>query len=618
MGAPGLLYVLLSALPYACLAGSLWYATLRPNARNFPLFSNLVTGALAYSLLVWTQTNILSFCDSLSFSPILIFWLAYAAVLSYLIYARKAFVTKPRLSGAIPRLIAIIAACAFVVAIAYAPNNWDALAYHLPRVTHWLQNHNLAPYPTSIPRQIGMPPFNSVISLQSLAMNGGDYFVNLTQWFAFVGVILGVARIGEQLGASKAARLYAALFVATLPSAVLQASNAESCDLVTFWILAFVSLFLEWRKNPTLAIALKLGACLGFAALSKGSAYPIALPFVLLVAWDCLKNFRTLFLKGLAAAFMVILINAPQIERSMVAYDSPFGGAEKNILLRPSPGSFLVNGLYGFLLHEPWLLKEPLIPVWQKTASFLGVSGSDKEIFPFGDINFAWKKFRADDAFAQNTLQALFLAWLFWLVLSRKFSPPPLYTWLVFFSFAGFFLLLTWHPFAGRIQTTLFALAAPVAGVRISSIKKNLTRNCLLGAFTVWAFGVLALSMNPLNPFDVKTNNFLYHTRLETYFNSYGTIRRPYVRAALFLASQNPDEVGLKIVDDGLEYPLWAILKQSVASPPRLYHLDENPDPTNGPKYVFSIGKGEGDQPLAAPEVLKRVGGEYARVFPPE
>jgi hypothetical protein len=45
-----------------------------------------------------------------------------------------------------------------VLALITPPNMYDSMTYHMSRVVHWIQNGSLAHYPTSIGRQLFLPP----------------------------------------------------------------------------------------------------------------------------------------------------------------------------------------------------------------------------------------------------------------------------------------------------------------------------------------------------------------------------------------------------------------------------------------------------------------------------
>ena len=262
-----MLFTLLSILPYLCLVCTIWVFTPEPSGKRCALFTSIVNGSLVWSLFIWLTSNIASIFNAICQPFIIAIWLAYAAILVCIISRRKHLPPHPDIPGGfLSASIAAICVCSLVAAIAYPPNMWDVHSYHLPRVMHWLQNHTLAPFPTNIPRQTGMPPFNALVAMQSLGMGGGDHFVNLGQWLAFIGMIAAVAQITSQLGGGRKAQILAALFIATLPNAFIHASNTESSNIVSFWTLAAVSIFLDWQKNLDGKLLTKFGLCIGLAS----------------------------------------------------------------------------------------------------------------------------------------------------------------------------------------------------------------------------------------------------------------------------------------------------------------------------------------------------------------
>lgn len=611
-------FVFLSFLPYACLGGTIWALALA-RENSSPLFGAVVDGAIFWSLSVWLFTNLLSLVNGIYPLCFMIFWPLYAGCLAFCLLRRREKIRFARPRGAIPVAIAVIACAALAAALLYPPNMWDVLSYHLPRAMHWLQNHTLAPYPTNIPRQIGMPPFNSMIALQSLAMGGGDYFVNLAQWFAFLGLIAGGMRIAGQLGGGGRARLFAGLFLATLPNAVIQASNTESSNIVAFWTVATASLFLDWLENRDRETMLKIGACIGLAILSKGSAYITAFPFVLAIAFFCLRKPRALLIQGLAAALIVVSLNAPHLARTYAAYGSPVGGTERNILYKPTPATFAVNVVYNFLLHEPWLLKGPLLPLWQKMPAVLGVDVNDKAIFPWRGLGEYESRFLAEDTFAQNVIQALLLLAMLLAAIFRKFRPPALYSWLVLAVFLLYCAILTWHPWAGRIHTSMFALAAPLAGLYIDSWRRQWLKNALAAILLASTFLVFQGGLRRVGFFGAPEKNVLFTPRNYLYFNNYRQFDQEYINAANYLAARQPRSIGLEMYDDSFEYPLWVFLAESTKKMPRIIHITSARErDALRPEFILALGEGTPEMPLASPYILELKNGKYVRVFPAE
>ena len=610
-------FVFLSILPYACLAGTVWAFFLKQTETSPPFFTIITNGALCWSFAVWILTNALSLINCVYSLCFMVFWVLYASFLVWHIWQLRERIHFERPKGLIPVSIAVICICSLVAALVYPPNMWDVLSYHLPRVMHWLQNHSLAPYPTNIPRQIGMPPFNSMIALQSMAMNGGDYFVNLAQWFAFVGMIAGGMRIAGQLGGNEKVQLLSGLFIATLPNAVIQASNTESSNIVAFWILAMASLFLDWLKARDRENICKLGCCIGFAILSKGSAYVTAFPFVLAIAFFCLRSPRKLLLQGIAAAAIIIALNAPHLARTYQAYGSIVGGTERNILYHPTPGTLAVNIVYNFLLHEPWLLKGPLLGFWQGLPAALGVDVNDKTIFPWRGLEEYEAQFQVVDTVTQNIIQAILLLAMPVSIILRKFKTPWTYSSLVGATFLLYWIFLTWHPWAGRIHTSMFVLAAPLAGLYINSWPKKWLQKTFVIILLASTFLVFQGGLRRLSIFDSNERNFLYNTRNYLYFNNYKHFDQDYINAVNFLASQHPKSIGLEIYDDSFEYPLWAFMADSVREMPRILHITSQKDrDTLKPEYILALPQGTPELPLAKPHILERKNGEYVKVFP--
>ena len=137
-------------------------------------------------------------------------------------------------------------------------------------------------------------------------------------------------------GASAAGQALAALFCATLPSAILAASGAKNDLVVAAWLVAMAYFAFRYVETSRLADACFCGAALGLALLTKATAYLFA-PFVLAAILiparrrEARAELKT-GLRGLAIiALIAVIPNIPQYIRnynlsgSLLGFDSAQG-----------------------------------------------------------------------------------------------------------------------------------------------------------------------------------------------------------------------------------------------------------------------------------------------------
>lgn len=573
--------ILAASLPWACLVCTIWYFRLQGRA----FFAAIVMGNLVWCGAIWLTVQLLSAANLVYPASIHLVWIAYCLVLA-VVFPRN------RISWRLPNpekwwwIPAIIGCITLFLGLVYPPNNYDSLTYHLPRIAHWLQNHTLAPWPTGIDRQIGMAPWNAILILQSWLPGNLNRFTNLPQWFAWLGSIFAIYHLALMLGASKRARMAAVIFFATLPVAILQASNSDSCLLVTFHLLCMLWAYLLWQgedghKWQQMAI---FGVSLGFAILSKGSAYPIALPFVLMVAWQCLKMPRKLFWQGALAAFLVIAINAPHLARNYLGEGSLVASSERNIITSPTPGTFLVNVLYNMVSNEPELLGIGAKPILKDIASRLGVEQDNTEILPWGGLEAMPSRNVPAEGNVSNPVHILVLFIIFFHL--RSLKPCRAYLLLALSSIFFFCLLLAWHPWMTRIQIPLFAMAAPPVGYAIAQTGSRIRRGILLGSLCLSAVVPLLLCVErPLLPAQLvdfyrhDVRHFLNTSQEQLIFNYNPKAYAEYAAGVDALAGLKPAKVAIDMGNNAPEYPLWHMLADRLPSLPKMeYGAPEKAD----------------------------------------
>ena len=554
----------------------------------------IIKGGVFWALTSFVFLNICSSMQLITFTSLLLFWTVYALLCCVLLYRHGGFspgeaVRNLRMlfSMKICYVLLVIFSVTLVTALLYPPNNWDAMTYNMPRIMHWIQNMTFAPHITSIDRQIGMAPLQSMLILSPVLLGKTDVFAPLVQWFGYIGTCLAVARICAQLGGSRKACLYAMLFFATVPMCILQASNTESGHVVGFFICCFVSFFLQWKEAPCLRHALWLGGALGLAILSKGSAYPFAAATVLIMAFLCLRN-KKRFAQGCAAAVVIIALQIPAMMRNLEAYDSLFASAEQNINRVFSVQTFIAAASGNFLMNLPVMGSSSFRQAYAGALERLGVHMDDTRIYPWGNPRDNARRFyTTEDSRAQNPLHALLLAGLLLTFLLRRGTLPPLYTGMVVATFILFSVLLVWFPYITRIHMGLYALVAPCAGLAAEKLRQR-WQTGLLVLVLLGALPPLLLNQTrPLLP--EQCVQFIWHRdvrdcwsnpREQLYFNTRPEIRDAYIASANAIAAANPAVVGVRLWQDGWEYPLWGLLRNRMEHLPRIVHvLGENDRP---------------------------------------
>lgn len=578
-------------IPFICIVLSCMAGARRADS----CIEGIIKGGVVWALAFLIYLTMCSSVYLITFNSVLLFWAVYAVLCCVLLHIQGGIFPQKESIRSLWRMfspgiwlsLAILFGATLMTAILYPPNNWDAMTYNMPRVMHWIQNMTLAPYITSIDRQIGMAPLQSILILPSLLLGETDVFAPLVQWFCYIGTCLAVVRICAQLGGSKNACLYSMLFFATVPMSILQASNTESGHVAGFFVCCFVSFFLQWKDEPCLRHALWLGAALGLGILSKGSAYPFAAATVLIMAFFSLRS-KKRFIQGCIAAALIIVLQVPAMMRNLEAYDSLFASAEQNINKVFSVKTFIAAASGNFLMNLPVMGCGSFRQAYADFLERLDVHMDDARIYPWGNPrDNVCKFYTTEDSRAQNPLHALLLAALLLAFLLRRVTLPPLYAGMVVATFVLFSALLVWFPHITRIHMGLYALAAPCVGLVAEKLRPRWRTGLLILLLIGTAPPLLLNLTRPLLPEQIvqllwqrDVRDCWSNPREQLYFNPRPEIRDAYIAAADAIAAARPVVVGVQLWQDGWEYPLWVLLRGRMERLPRIVHvLGENDRP---------------------------------------
>jgi hypothetical protein len=232
--------------------------------------------------------------------------------------------------GLLAGLSALVLALLMVAWIA-PPNNVDSLLYHMSRVVHWIQNGSLRHYAASYHHQLFMPPWAELAMLHLRVLWGSDKPVNLVQWVSMVGSLVGVSAIARLLGADRRGQLVAAVFAATVPMGVLQATSTQNDFVVAFWAVSAAYLVcLSFSRPLSRGELILLGVSFGLGVLTKVTFFIYGAPIggAFLLANLRRQGVRRTALAGLGLAILGGSLNLPTWVRNITTYGGPYGPSD--------------------------------------------------------------------------------------------------------------------------------------------------------------------------------------------------------------------------------------------------------------------------------------------------
>lgn len=518
-------------------------------------------------------TEALSAFKGIHFNGILFSWLiplilliAYTIRKNLLIKNKEIFTTvlKYPVTNRVYILIISLLAISLFIAIAYPPNNYDSLTYHMARVEHWRQNESISHYQTHILRQLILQPFAEWVILHSRVLTGGDRLANAVQLFFLVGCLLNVSLITKLLGGNAKKQTLSVLFTCTIPMAIIQSNTTQNDIVVAFFILAFVYFTIRIMKRVTRVGLLWAGLSLGMALLTKGTAYIFTILFIawygiLFITWyrEPLKKLLNKALLLMIVPALALVINSTHFYRNSFLTGSPLGNASvstgnEGLEIR----SLAMVALKNVMNHMPVThsIKYHVV----KTAYALGVDANDPK-YHYNTMDFMMTGFSFNEDYAQNFVHTLliFVAAIAFLRRGSLYAKPlNLYT-LYFFTLAGtallFTVLLKWQPWSNRLETVLFMLFSILLAMEIGSWKRKLQLICIVPA-VVYGIAALLLSENhPLLPpsrsiFNKSYSSFMRAEEVfqcKTFFDN-----TAFTKIGIYTGADSPDYNYYKLLSE--------------------------------------------------------------------
>jgi hypothetical protein len=554
--------------------------------------SSFLAACIVWAAYVVTVTELLSAFHAITLAAVLAAWLVGLVVV--LVVAAR-LLGDPRSlwqEQHLPDFSAfewfVLAGCAFIAAVTAlisvvaAPNAFDSLTYHLPKVMHWIADRSVAYYPTHILRQLYLVPGAEYLMLHLHILAGSDWLDALVQWFSMLASAIGVSLISAQLGASRRAQVISAVVAMTIPAGILEATGTRNDYVVALWLVCFVSWMLKLRERWDWLSVVAAGASLGLAVLTKASAYIFALPFLLWFSISIARRHRLRAIGLAVAALVFLLINLPTYMRNLQLFGNPLGITVDGVTRPPqyswkvsndffSPGVLVSNVTRNIGLHlgTPFpavntFFERQIVAVHR----LIGLSENDpRTSWPGEEFHVLAPKF--SEATDGNFLHMVFILASAIIILAH---PGRNRIWIFYglcllAGFLVFCFYLRWQPVLSRIQLGLFVLYAPILGKAADDLRPRwlgatIPVILLLGALP-WLF------LNDNRPL-VGEKNIFTTDRDSLFFLRDVSQKDGYERAVNFIARASQGqctEVGVYMDSNDFEYPLWVLLQQQFGRP---------------------------------------------------
>jgi len=411
-------------------------------------------------------------------------------------------------------------------------------------------------FPTHYLNEISQPPLAEYLMLHSYILSGSDRYVNLVQFFGFLGSVVGVSLVAQTMGGAIRAQLIASLFCATIPNGILQASGAKNDYLLSLWLVAMVHFALRFCKSASASgDLLWAGISLGLAWMTKATAYLFAPPLLLGLWAGTHADKRQMPLRPVVILLLCAIgLNLPQYWRNLslsgspLGFDAPFADerfrwTNEAIGVRPTASNVL-RSLSDHLGARSHAWNEGVYRLVVQIHRAFAMDAQDPA------TTWQWSRYEPPqtsnhEANAANRWHLLILS----IGLVFAWLSPARRSLLGIFAgiLVGFLLLcaiLKWQPYMVRLHLPLFVMGSAVVGVLVEHLKPVLLQ-ALLCTFLLNNSRPF-VTQNWLRPL-IGPKSILKTARQDQYFADIGTASEPawYRRATSLTLRSGCSIVGI-------------------------------------------------------------------------
>ena len=471
-----------------------------------------------------------------------------------------------------------------LLSIFIPPNNWDSLAYHLPRIEHWVQNKNIYPYPTNLIRQIITPPFSEYVLLQLRLLSGNDWFLNLLQYCSLIGVLFITTQLFQFLKINYKGQILLCAVLISLPMLIFQSTTTQTDLLSAFYLLAFIlfSYLFVQENNKEYFIYLIIAMSIGI--LTKYTIAIFALPFILYIIYHVVKqkNLSLLLFTAISSVIIAAILLGPFLYRNYLSFGSLtgneyFGASMSNAKI--SMGytiSNSVKNIVDFISVPVNAFNHLMLLFIDKIHLLIGISVNDKGA-NWNEMNFIVNNHLNEDSAGSLLHFIIFIVSLILLFRWKDKKWVVLYiagVLLTFFIYSSIFRYSPWNNRLFLPLTLLFMLASSYIFIK-STKNESLLFSIAVLLLIISLFPVYMNRAKPIiiDPFYLKrvlshspkaaegSKTVFQKTRGENYF-----VWTPFLQKQLdTLFEKIPptaNKINLSTEFDSHEYMIWQYAKK--------------------------------------------------------
>jgi hypothetical protein len=509
----------------------LFFIEIRNNenySQGFNKREAFIKSSLLISFLSYLFCEIYSLFNILNYFSLLISWGLVFGVIVFFIFRKNVKFSFIKHSILIQNIelkykiilcsfILLIITPLFLLAVFIPPNNWDSMAYHLPRIQHWVQNGNVYPNPTNITRQIATSPLSEYIILNLQALASTDVFSNLVQYFALINIIFLTSLILKNYKVNFKGQIFAILAICSLPMVLFQSTTTQTDLLASFYFLCFIYYLIKLNdhksNSKTNIILIAISFSLGM--LTKYTVALFSFPIIIyqLIIFFKEKKYNEIKLSAIYLVLFLLFILAPFLIRNYYflgtltgdnIFDASMSNAEFNF---KNMASNSIKHIIDFISIPINSYNDILLLISNKLHTLIGVSVDEP------GNNWSGSKFVVNNYLNEDTAGSL-LHFLF-IILSFTFIYKSInkkkYLFIILYfliSFLLFSFVFRYSPWNNRLFLPLQLLLIIFSSYLFHTYTKNRNILFILNVFMIFLaiFPVYFNRAKPIigNPFYIR------------------------------------------------------------------------------------------------------------------